>query len=165
MAEADEILESLMWLHPDDLVVIQRAARFWKKIERQPGALGCWLWTDNLLVDGYGQFEHYRAHRVAYELAVGPIPPGMSICHRCDVRRCVRPDHLFAGTHTDNMRDTVAKDRPLGQRKLSNAQVAWIREAVDRGSTQRSLARVYGVHPQTIFRVVHEETHRKGVMS
>lgn len=71
--------------------------------------------TGNTFRNGYGQIEHcgraLRAHRVAYELANGPIPLGMVICHSCDNPRCVNVDHLFIGTQADNMADMVAKGR------------------------------------------------------
>jgi hypothetical protein len=87
--------------------------RFWEKVEKSEG---CWLWTASRHTDGYGRFgpnhaEAKRAHRVAYELEVGPIPPGMLVCHRCDTPLCVRPDHLFLGTIGDNNRDMEAKGR------------------------------------------------------
>jgi len=89
------------------------AERFWEKVEKTDG---CWLWTSTLNTWGYGQFQigrtkQYRAHRIAYELTYGPIPAGMHVCHHCDNPRCVRPDHLFLGTHLDNMRDRQAKGR------------------------------------------------------
>lgn len=55
------------------------------------------------------------AHRVAYEQKFGLIPPGMAACHKCDVRACINPDHIFLGTHDDNMRDMVAKGRARGR--------------------------------------------------
>ena len=76
---------------------------------------GCWLWTQALKGDGYGH-KHYEgkyqsAHRISWKLNRGPIPDGMFVLHHCDVMRCVNPDHLFLGTHEDNMRDAHEKGR------------------------------------------------------
>lgn len=76
---------------------------------------GCWLWTANRQKNGYGLFSMNGtprgAHRIAYELYVGPIPDGLYVCHACDVKRCVRPDHLWLGTQADNLADMVRKGR------------------------------------------------------
>jgi len=152
MAEIYEILESMSWLHPNDLATIQRAARFWSKVDRYPYP-GCWLWTASVLVDGYGQFEHgLRAHRVAWELLNGPIPVDTSICHTCDIPLCVNPEHLFLGSQADNSRDMAAKGRARHS-KLTPAEVRMIRTSrLNRGDGRRLAARL-GVHPQTISRV------------
>jgi hypothetical protein len=81
----------------------------------------CWEWAGARNSDGYGKSyagSGYRmAHRVAWESSFGPIPDGLFVLHRCDNPPCVRPDHLFLGTNTDNVRDSVAKGRAANQRK------------------------------------------------
>lgn len=98
-------------------------ARFWAKVCRDGPApthcpdLGpCWLWMASLQPNGYGIFSTqnprvYGAHRMSWTLAFGPIPDGLHVLHRCDVRHCVRPAHLFLGTPADNMRDMQSKGR------------------------------------------------------
>lgn len=82
--------------------------RFWEKVDKQPGD-GCWLWTAcTLKAGGYGAISinnvTCRAHRVAYELLIGPIPDGLVTDHLCLNPRCVRPDHLELVTQSENVR-------------------------------------------------------------
>lgn len=86
--------------------------RFFKKVQKQDD--GCWIFNKGG-TRPYGEFSvdrvRYMAHRFSFLYHVGPIPDGLFVCHKCDVRKCVNPDHLFLGTHDDNMLDMVRKNR------------------------------------------------------
>ena len=114
---------------------------------------GCWEWTASRDRRGYGNFKFngaQRAHRVSYMLYRGSIPRGLNVCHKCDNRGCVNPDHLFIGTQADNVADMIAKGRQVsvrgsanGNSKLTELDIAEIRAA--KGITQKELAKKYGV--------------------
>lgn len=93
------------------------AERFDAKWQVEPNT-GCHLWIGAVSDSGYGSVsikgKMRLAHRVSYELRVGPIPLGLLVLHRCDVRCCVNPDHLFLGTYADNENDKIAKGRERG---------------------------------------------------
>lgn len=113
--------------------------RFFSKVDTSGD---CWNWIGNRNPQGYGRINISKklllAHRVSYEYAFGAIAEGLMICHHCDNPSCVRPEHLFAGTLADNMRDMVEKGRSHGalpllqgeghsQAKLTAEQVRIIR--------------------------------------
>ena len=73
---------------------------------------GCRIWTGSIKGNGYGQMRDKRyVHRATWELVNGPIPNGLQVCHKCDVRLCCNDAHLFLGTQLDNMRDANRKGR------------------------------------------------------
>jgi len=86
--------------------------RFWGNVNKTDF---CWEWTGLKNIGGYGTItvgkRQIVAHRVSFVLAYGKIKKGNLICHRCDNPKCVRPDHLFQGTHSDNAKDAYAKGR------------------------------------------------------
>src|SRR5690348_1346681 len=76
---------------------------------------GCWEFTGSLNNGGYGVIgfkgKVWLAHRLSYYFHNGEIPKGLLVCHKCDNRKCINPDHLFLGTYMDNYNDMVAKGR------------------------------------------------------
>lgn len=119
---------------------------------------GCWEWLGAKTRQGYGQFGYGRrptgigyntvgAHRVSWTLYRGAIPEGLSVLHKCNNTSCVNPEHLYLGTHQDNMKDrreagTVSRvyGETNHQAILTQAQADWAREQVIAGRTRRSVA-------------------------
>ena len=103
---------------------------------------GCWIWMGNVQQKtGYGKTTVTRdknnsmtisTHRLAWEIYNGSIPIGMHVCHRCDVRLCCNPKHLFLGTPKENIQDCRVKNRfPKPKAKLTETQVTEIRESTE----------------------------------
>jgi hypothetical protein len=138
---------------------------------------GCWLWSNGMVGPGYGITRHagkpILAHRLSWILFRGEIPKGEGfhgtcVLHKCDVRACVNPDHLFLGTNLDNIKDRVAKGRsntPVmrGEKnpsaKLTTDDVKMIRSL--RGVVSGvNLAKRFGVTPQNICSVQKQASWR-----
>jgi HNH endonuclease len=117
---------------------------------------------------GYGVFrlsggtKRIGAHRFAYASKHGAIPAGKVICHRCDNRRCVNPEHLFAGTMSENTKDAAAKGRLAVQTpsrrtslcKLNEGEVREIRRLAGLGRGSVHLGRAFGVDDSTVRQIV-----------
>src|SRR5690242_9837351 len=119
------------------------AERFWAKAMPEPMS-GCWLWLGAESSDGYGTFyldgRTERAHRVALRLTGREVPVDRVVCHRCDNRICVNPEHLFVGTQLENVQDCKRKGRTHkprgeanGRAKLSDAHVVALRAMFNSG--------------------------------
>lgn len=132
-------------------------SRFQRRIA-EPNSNGCMLWLGAVNNRGYGILRgrgtKSYAHRVAYELAYGPIPDGLFVCHRCDVRNCCQPLHLFLGTNADNTADKVNKGRhkkgeQMHSAKITAEQVREIRRRYAAGGvTLQELNDEYGLSSQ-----------------
>lgn len=126
---------------------------------------GCVLWTRLIDTKGYGEMwyrgRRVRCHRLAWRLAHGEEAKH-NVCHKCDVRNCINPDHLFDGTQSENMRDCIAKGRRNasrgrmgGRRKLRAEHIPEIVRRHGSGEKLTVIAKTFDVDPMTIFDVVH----------
>lgn len=150
--------------------------RFWDKVNKTDS---CWLWTSKLNGSGYGVIavpddtrgnsscgtrvkrRYFLAHRMAWELTHGSIPEDKILCHHCDNPICVRPDHLFLGSHADNIRDKVSKNRQAmgtknSQAKLTEEKVKEIR-AIGYKLMEKEVAQMFKVSPATIGEIRRRE--------
>lgn len=147
--------------------------RFWAKVDKSGE---CWLWTGAKNSKGYGSFrvngKQVSTHRLSYQMHLGDIPLGLCVCHKCDVRHCVNPDHLFVGTHKDNWLDAKGKGRlkniirggsvvygeKHGKARLTKDQVKLIRKLSNEGTSDTVLARRFSVARGTIYDVITRRT-------
>lgn len=134
--------------------------RFNDRLDRRAD---CWYWTGARKTNGYGNVcfrgKWFQAHRVMWVIHNGAIPDGIMVLHRCDNRACCNPKHLFLGTHTDNMRDMVAKGRgrliARWAARLTEDQVCAIRADL---RSQRAIAVEYGVSQNAVMKIKTRKT-------
>lgn len=143
--------------------MIPALTKFMDKVVKQPD--GCWEWQ-SYKRSGYGRLrlngKAVSAHRISYDSFVGPIPDGLLVCHTCDNRKCVNPEHLFLGTHADNGADMAQKGRAAdksglnnGRAKLTEADVLAIRADTRSGP---KIAKEYGLSRQSVQNIRHKIT-------
>lgn len=129
---------------------------------------GCLEWGGAINGDGYGYILHgrkqWRCNRLVWTLAHGEIPKGIIVCHKCDNRKCINPEHLFLGSLTDNNRDRAAKGRSRDQRgqknnmaKLTDADIREIRNLYKTGLFQRVIGNRFGVSQTLIGQIVRNK--------
>lgn len=146
----------------------KRIARFWSMVQKTDG---CWEWTGYVNPQtGYAYTygldrKPVSVHREAYRISVGPIPNGLLVCHRCDNKICVRPDHLFLGTVRDNAIDAQQKGRlshgaSHHTSKLTSEQVKEIVALRALGLSYGALGRQFSICKSSVFSICHGK-HRK----
>lgn len=128
---------------------------------------GCWIWQGAIKNPGTGlpygwvsfRGKQMNAHRVSWMLHFGEIPIGLEVCHSCDVPACVNPEHLFLGSHSENMKDMWSKRRHKSpsegvegslSAKLSLDKVKEIRVKLANGVYQKQIAKEFGVSQATV---------------
>lgn len=146
---------------------------FWNRVIKSPG---CWIFNGPVAGKGYGSLrwagKQQYAHRLSFEMHIGPIKKGLFVLHRCDNPPCVNPAHLFLGTNQDNMDDMVAKGRANGHFRtspivgemnpravLTEKMVRNIRDSIGRESPT-DIAKRLGVKRCSVYHVVYGHTWR-----
>lgn len=144
--------------------------------ELDPGT-GCRLWNRYYDRSGYGRVRYQGktrfAHRVAYQVFVGPIPEGLCVLHSCHTPACINPDHLRVGTPKDNAEDRVRAGRNAlcsgenhGRAKLTLEKAHNIRQTYSSGNyTQSEVGSLFGVGQQLISRIVRGERWKESASS
>jgi hypothetical protein len=130
------------------------AKRLLERSERIPES-GCWIWSRAISREGYGRMffrgRHLPTHRLSYMLFNGEISADTPfICHRCDIRCCINPHHLYQGTIYQNNQDAIARDRLVkgskaGSSKLNEDQILQIKALLEMNLTKPEIARAYGI--------------------
>ena len=142
--------------------------RFWRKVDKNgpvpahcPDLGPCWVWTGGHKSPPqlpYGWFtldggRRQTAHKVSFEMANGPVAPGLCVLHRCDNPKCVRPGHLTTGTQAENMADKMVKNRH--STKLSDDDVRAMRRMIQDGSSAAHAGRMFGISRSTAHSIAH----------
>lgn len=139
--------------------------RFERHFIPEPNS-GCWLWIGGIRKDGYGQitggYAQTAAHRISWTLFKGPIPEGKWVLHKCDIPICVNPNHLWLGTHADNVADRNAKKRQAHGEKNASAKLTehLVRQIRTDKRSAQILAKEYGVSQSSIDAVRNRTTWR-----
>lgn len=143
------------------------ADRLWAKVNK---TLTCWFWIGSKSKSGYGIIKSdggkksLSVHRVVWELFFGPIPDGLHVLHKCDVRLCVNLEHLFLGTPLDNMRDRDFKNRHIpspgernGQARFTAQDIIAIRKLSAEKVSGVEIARRFGMCKQHVSDIINRK--------
>lgn len=121
---------------------------------------GCWLWKGSVNNKGYGIIgsDNTYVHRLSFEIAYGiKLSKNQEVCHKCDIPNCINPEHLFIGTHSDNMIDMAIKGRS-GNKKLSDDEVKEIR-ILKQLYSYKELSEKFGVSKSSIKDIIHRRNY------
>lgn len=142
-------------------------ARFLAKITKNVGPKGCWIFDGAVSGgNGYGSMRDETgrmdyAHRISHRLYKGPIPDGALVLHTCDCRKCANPEHIYSGTHAQNIKDAIERERYARRGKLRAAQVLEIVAKSKAGASRSSLSERFHVSPESIARILQGKTYSK----
>ena len=155
---------------------------FWDYVDKMPGygpSGDCWIWKGMIQLGKRGGYGHLvvngkikKSHRISWELQHGRIPDGLQVLHRCDIRACVNPNHLFLGTNKDNVDDKIAKGRHLrgeeasrysnpkrgeeqANAKFSDEKVLEMRKLYQSGLSIKEIATMIGERQNVVNMIVH----------
>ena len=139
-------------------------ARFWSKVKiSNPDE--CWECVEKVVdenVNGYGrigiQGKLYLMHRISWIIKNGDLKNELSVCHKCDNRKCVNPNHLFLGTHEENIKDMVLKNRQcrgekVSRSKLKESDVLQIKTMLNEGLSTRKIAKMFGINCASVSKI------------
>lgn len=149
------------------IVDIERFETKFQKLSK----IECWNWNAGKSKTGYGVFwldgKQQSAHRVSYNFYIGTIADNMVVCHSCDNKSCVNPNHLWLGTQSDNVHDMLDKERtnqPKGEKhwnsKLTEEDVSKIRE-MSKTMKNSAISRILKIARQTVYNIVSNRNWTK----
>lgn len=134
---------------------------------------GCWEWNGPVAKHGYALTKDYEnrgknipVHRLSYRIHKGNIPVGLLVCHTCDNRKCINPDHLWVGTHQDNSNDCKSKKRAKSggvygvkctKAKLNDEKVKEIKKMLKNGISNKDIAEIFGISRPVISEIKHNK--------
>ena len=141
-------------------VLLMFPATFWRRLRISEN--GCWEcggWKNtrkypSVKIDG----KVYYAHRIMYQMAIGPIPDGHFVCHHCDNMLCINPCHLFCGTNAENLADAAVKNRFT--HKLTVPEVHRIRQLCREGFSQTQVGAMFSINQSNVSRILSRERRR-----
>jgi hypothetical protein len=147
----------------------QQRRKFLSYVNKQSGVrpndltTDCWIWEGTIDGNGYGHLQTLWAtamgkfaHRISYRLFVGDIPEGKLIRHRCDVRKCVNPDHLALGGKAENNQDARERNPRACGRKVQPSEYPAIVERWGKGELLKDIAKEYGMNPKCLSRAIRK---------
>lgn len=151
--------------------IISKEKRFWAKVKKAKGNK-CWSWL-GAKTRGYGCMrtgaapgKSEYAHRISYEINIGPIPKGHHVCHHCDNPECCNPKHLFTGTDADNHADMLKKGRELSGEKHPNSKlkekdILKMRQLYGKGINCAEIGRRFNINRNYAWQICNKQKWRR----
>ena len=145
--------------------------RFMAKVDTTSSPIGCWIWNASTRSNGYGKFRvkgmYWGAHRFSFFMFIGPVPHDLFVCHSCDNKSCVNPDHLWLGSNKDNLDDAVrkglhGKNLKRGETQhasiFTDADVLIMRRLANKNFTHGQIADLFDVERRCVSKVISRTT-------